>query len=72
MQTWDESSGSFLPVPERSRGPKGDPGERGPPGKEVNEWCLHSRYFPWRQLYSYQHSFFCSSRAPSAFLENVG
>ncbi|KAB1264320.1 Collagen alpha-1 chain [Camelus dromedarius] len=35
VETWDESSGSFLPVPERRRGPKGDPGERGPPGKEV-------------------------------------
>ncbi|XP_074201028.1 collagen alpha-1(VII) chain isoform X1 [Camelus bactrianus] len=34
VETWDESSGSFLPVPERRRGPKGDPGERGPPGKE--------------------------------------
>lgn len=35
VETWDESSGSFLPMPERRRGPKGDPGERGPPGKEV-------------------------------------
>ncbi|PNJ31980.1 collagen alpha-1(VII) chain isoform X2 [Pongo abelii] len=34
VETWDESSGSFLPVPERRRGPKGDSGERGPPGKE--------------------------------------
>uniref|UniRef100_A0A2K5F6Q4 Collagen alpha-1(VII) chain n=1 Tax=Aotus nancymaae TaxID=37293 RepID=A0A2K5F6Q4_AOTNA len=34
VETWDESSGSFLPVPERRRGPKGDPGERGSPGKE--------------------------------------
>ncbi|KAM5291881.1 collagen alpha-1(VII) chain [Ctenodactylus gundi] len=34
VETWDESSGSFLPVPERRRGPKGDPGEQGPPGKE--------------------------------------
>ncbi|KAJ8791924.1 hypothetical protein J1605_004149 [Eschrichtius robustus] len=35
VESWEESSGSFLPVPERRRGPKGDPGERGPPGKEV-------------------------------------
>ncbi|GAB5568040.1 collagen alpha-1(VII) chain isoform X3 [Prionailurus iriomotensis] len=34
VETWDESSGSFLPLPDRRRGPKGDPGERGPPGKE--------------------------------------
>ncbi|KAM9592964.1 LOW QUALITY PROTEIN: collagen alpha-1(VII) chain [Trichechus inunguis] len=34
VETWDESSGSFLPVPERLRGPKGEPGERGPLGKE--------------------------------------
>uniref|UniRef100_A0A2K6QUP7 Collagen alpha-1(VII) chain n=1 Tax=Rhinopithecus roxellana TaxID=61622 RepID=A0A2K6QUP7_RHIRO len=34
VETWDESSGSFLPVPERRRGPKGDSGERGSPGKE--------------------------------------
>ncbi|XP_016861177.1 collagen alpha-1(VII) chain isoform X1 [Homo sapiens] len=34
VETWDESSGSFLPVPERRRGPKGDSGEQGPPGKE--------------------------------------
>nr|XP_051707604.1 collagen alpha-1(VII) chain isoform X4 [Oryctolagus cuniculus] len=34
VESWDESSGSFLPVPERRRGPKGDPGERGPAGKE--------------------------------------
>lgn len=36
VETWDESSGSFLPLPDRRRGPKGDPGERGPPGKEVS------------------------------------
>lgn len=35
VETWEESSGGFLPTPERRRGPKGDPGERGPPGKEV-------------------------------------
>lgn len=35
VETWEESSGGFLPAPERRRGPKGDPGERGPPGKEV-------------------------------------
>ncbi|TEA23988.1 hypothetical protein DBR06_SOUSAS21910072, partial [Sousa chinensis] len=34
VESWEESSGSFLPVPEQRRGPKGDPGERGPPGKE--------------------------------------
>ncbi|ELR46375.1 Collagen alpha-1(VII) chain [Bos mutus] len=34
VETWEESSGGFLPTPERRRGPKGDPGERGPPGKE--------------------------------------
>ncbi|KAI4553692.1 hypothetical protein MJT46_015872 [Ovis ammon polii x Ovis aries] len=34
VETWEESSGGFLPAPERRRGPKGDPGERGPPGKE--------------------------------------
>uniref|UniRef100_A0A8C7C5A1 Collagen alpha-1(VII) chain n=1 Tax=Neovison vison TaxID=452646 RepID=A0A8C7C5A1_NEOVI len=33
-ETWNESSGSFLPISERRRGPKGEPGERGPPGKE--------------------------------------
>ncbi|XP_048190837.1 LOW QUALITY PROTEIN: collagen alpha-1(VII) chain [Perognathus longimembris pacificus] len=31
VDTWDESSGSFLPVPERQRGPKGNPGL---PGKD--------------------------------------
>lgn len=41
VETWGESSGSFLPVPERRPGPKGDPGERGPPGKEVSGcWLL--------------------------------
>ncbi|KAG8524017.1 Collagen alpha-1(VII) chain [Galemys pyrenaicus] len=39
VETWDESSGVFLPVPERRRGPKGDPGDRGPPGKEVRVGC---------------------------------
>ncbi|XP_005075021.1 collagen alpha-1(VII) chain [Mesocricetus auratus] len=34
VESWGESSGSFLSVPERRPGPKGDPGERGPPGKE--------------------------------------
>ncbi|KAM5154438.1 collagen alpha-1(VII) chain [Callospermophilus lateralis] len=34
VESWDESSGGFLPMTERRRGPKGDPGERGPPGKE--------------------------------------
>ncbi|XP_021542616.1 collagen alpha-1(VII) chain [Neomonachus schauinslandi] len=34
VESWEESSGSFLPMPDRRRGPKGEPGERGPPGKE--------------------------------------
>nr|XP_044992194.1 collagen alpha-1(VII) chain [Jaculus jaculus] len=34
VETWDESSGSLLPLAERHRGPKGSPGERGLPGKE--------------------------------------
>ncbi|XP_006893082.1 PREDICTED: collagen alpha-1(VII) chain [Elephantulus edwardii] len=34
VETWDESSGSFPSVIERRRGPKGEPGERGPLGKE--------------------------------------
>uniref|UniRef100_A0A8C2VNE3 Collagen alpha-1(VII) chain n=1 Tax=Chinchilla lanigera TaxID=34839 RepID=A0A8C2VNE3_CHILA len=39
VETWDESSGSLLPVPDRRRGSKGDPGEQGPPGKEVSGGC---------------------------------
>lgn len=70
--TWNESSGSFLPISERRRGPKGEPGERGPPGKEV---CVSTG---WRgrpgdgiiaQLAT--HSLFCSPRAPPASLENA-
>lgn len=38
VESWDESSGGFLPIPERRRGPKGDPGERGPSGKEVRKY----------------------------------
>nr|XP_023415873.1 collagen alpha-1(VII) chain isoform X8 [Cavia porcellus] len=34
VETWDESSGSLLPMPDRCRGSKGDPGQQGPPGKE--------------------------------------
>lgn len=40
VETWNEGSGSFLPTSERWRGPKGDPGERGPPGKEVCTGCF--------------------------------
>lgn len=44
VDTWDESSGSFLPVSDRRPGPKGEPGERGPPGKEVRYRGLPSGY----------------------------
>lgn len=72
VETWDESSGSFLPVPDRRRGPKGDPGERGPPGKEVCAGCSVGGAL-WRVwLYSHQLPLFCSSRDPSASLETVG
>lgn len=73
VDTWDESSGSFLPVPERRPGPKGDPGDRGPPGKEVSDrltaqWLslVEGTFLqPWA-------STLLLPRAPSAFLENVG
>lgn len=54
VDTWDESSGSFLPVPERRPGPKGDPGDRGPPGKEVSD-CQMLSGCPWWKAHSYSH-----------------
>lgn len=73
VETWGESSGSFLPVPERRPGPKGDPGERGPPGKEVSGWWLLGGYaLPRACSYSHKPASFSSHRVPSAFLESVG
>lgn len=54
VETWDESSGGFPPLPERWRGPKGHPGERGPQGKEVCAGCLWGAL--WRVwLCSHRH-----------------
>lgn len=62
VETWDE----------RRHGPKGDPGERGPPGKEVSGWWLFGGDALWRPCSNrYKHPPFSSHRAPLVFLENV-